>query len=227
MFATTTPGPMWVSRWPTSLIGCAAARPRHQSSCCELALRAEHFARLPASQGRVVLRVLVTGGAGFIGYHVVERILSDRHAVCVLDELNDFYSPALKARNLEDLRRLSPIEFRQFDICDQTLVFELFQQFEPEIVIHLAARAGVRASLEFPLLYIESNVKGTAVLLEASVKYGVRKFVFASSSSVYGVTNTVPFSETESALRPASPYAATKLAADSFATYILICTGFL
>ncbi|NUN02033.1 MAG: GDP-mannose 4,6-dehydratase [Bryobacteraceae bacterium] len=160
------------------------------------------------------MRVLVTGGAGFIGSHLCEELLRRGHAVAVLDDLNDFYSPHMKRANLEEIRRWGRVEFREGDIRDEDIVAGLMREHRPEAVIHLAARAGVRPSLSQPLLYEQVNVGGTIVLLEACRRLGVRKFILASSSSVYGAGNAVPFHENELNLRPMSPYAATKLAAE-------------
>lgn len=160
------------------------------------------------------MRILVTGGAGFIGSHVCERLIRDGHAVTVLDELNDFYDPAMKRLNLAEIGTSGSFRFHEGDICDDGLIARLFEEVRPDAVIHLAARAGVRPSLADPLLYERVNVRGTLVLLEAARKMGTRKFVFASSSSVYGAGNVVPFREDEPALLPVSPYAATKLAGE-------------
>jgi UDP-glucuronate 4-epimerase len=163
------------------------------------------------------MKVLVTGGAGFIGSHVCERLLREGHSVAILDDLNDFYSPAAKQANLDAIGQSGPVEFYHGDISDEPRVMEVFQESRPQAVIHLAARAGVRPSLEQPVLYSRVNVQGTTVLLEASRKWGVRKFVFASSSSIYGVANRVPFSEEDSLNLPVSPYAATKIAGEKIA----------
>jgi UDP-glucuronate 4-epimerase len=160
------------------------------------------------------MNVLVTGGAGFIGSHVCERLLRDGHRVAIVDELNDFYSPALKEENLAIVRSRGPVTFRHADICDETAIRKLFEESSPDLIIHLAARAGVRPSLEQPLLYEQVNVRGTMVLLEACRQMGVKNFVFASSSSVYGAANRVPFSEEDQVNKPISPYAATKLAGE-------------
>jgi UDP-glucuronate 4-epimerase len=160
------------------------------------------------------MNTLVTGGAGFIGSHVAQRLLADGHSVTVLDELNDFYDPELKRQNLEEIAESGPVRFLQCDICDLEGITEIVRQTRPEMIIHLAARAGVRPSLEQPLLYEKVNVNGTMALLEASRQFGVRKFVFASSSSIYGVANTVPFHEDDTASLPISPYAATKIAGE-------------
>lgn len=161
------------------------------------------------------MRVLVTGGAGFIGSHVSARLLRDGHAVAVLDDLNDYYPPAQKLRNLEDVRQAGALEFEQGDICDEAAVERLMSRFQPEAVIHLAARAGVRPSLEAPVLYQRVNCEGTTVLLECARRHGIRRFVFASSSSVYGATSHVPFREDDALQQPISPYAATKIAGEA------------
>ena len=160
------------------------------------------------------MRILVTGGAGFIGSHLSERLLRDGHEVTIVDELNDFYSPAVKRANLEAVERVGPAAFYEADICDEERIAAIARDRRPEAIIHLAARAGVRPSLEQPLLYERTNVRGTMVLLEMARKTGVRKFVFASSSSIYGVANRVPFSEEDTCNLPISPYAATKLAGE-------------
>ena len=160
------------------------------------------------------MRVLVTGGAGFIGSHVAERLLGEGHEVLIVDDLNDYYDPRLKRENLRAVQSAGPAGFHQYDICDEERVFRSFRRFGPEAVIHLAARAGVRPSLENPFLYETVNVRGTMVLLEACRRYGVSKFVFASSSSIYGIANRVPFSESDHLNLPISPYAATKIAGE-------------
>jgi len=163
------------------------------------------------------MKVLVTGGAGFIGSHVCERLLRDGHRVAILDDLNDFYSPAAKQKNLETIALSGPVEFHCGDIVDGAFVAEAFSASRPDAVIHLAARAGVRPSLEQPLLYGRVNVQGTITLLEACRTHGVPKFVFASSSSIYGLANRVPFSEEDFCNLPVSPYAATKIAGEKLA----------
>lgn len=160
------------------------------------------------------MRVLVTGGAGFIGSHVSERLLRDGHQVAIIDDLNDFYSPQLKVSNLLAVRQAGVLRFYEGDIRDEDLVRQVFLENQPHAVIHLAARAGVRPSLEQALLYESVNVRGTLVLLEQSRACGVSKFVFASSSSVYGIADQVPFNEDASLNLPISPYAATKLAGE-------------
>ena len=159
-------------------------------------------------------RVLLTGGAGFIGSHVAEALLRRGVQLRILDNLDGFYSPVWKKANLEEVRRVGSYEFSGIDICDMVRLQETLERARPDVVIHLAARAGVRPSLEQPRLYEQVNVAGTLNLLEVCRKLSVRKFVFGSSSSVYGATRQVPFSEDQVELRPISVYAATKLAGE-------------
>jgi len=162
------------------------------------------------------MRILVTGGAGFIGSHLAERLVSSGHCVSIVDDLNDFYSPEVKRANLNAVGAAGPVEFHWCDIRNVDAMDRIVGSFQPEAIFHLAARAGVRPSLEQPLLYEETNVKGTLILLEAARRNSVKKFVFASSSSVYGIANRVPFREDDPVHCPISPYAATKLAAEKF-----------
>ena len=162
------------------------------------------------------MNFLVTGGAGFIGSHVCERLLQENHAVWVLDDLNPFYDPAIKKQNLDTLRGLSRLfTFCQGDLTDQACVDNLFKRVQFDQIIHLAARAGVRPSLAEPALYQRVNVEGTAILLEAARVHGVKKITIASSSSVYGVNSKIPFSESDPIFAPISPYAASKLACEA------------
>ena len=159
--------------------------------------------------------VLVTGGAGFIGSHLVERLLGEGGwRVEVVDDFNDFYDPALKRRNVAP--HLSRPDFRlhEADIRDRAALDRLFRGTPFDCVVHLAARAGVRPSLAEPLLYAETNITGTLNLLELAREHRVRQFVFGSSSSVYGESEKVPFSEDDPVNRPISPYAATKAAGE-------------
>lgn len=162
------------------------------------------------------MNFLVTGGAGFIGSHVCERLLREGHAVWALDDLNDFYAPAVKQRNLAELRALGgAFTFVEGDITDAARVDAAFAAARFDQVIHLAARAGVRPSLQQPALYQRVNVEGTVNLLEAARRHGVRKVLLASSSSVYGVNSKVPFAESDPICSAISPYAASKLAAEA------------
>ena len=160
------------------------------------------------------MRILVTGGAGFIGSHLSEALLRQGHVVSIIDELNDFYAPALKRLNLEAISKLGAVEFMEGDICDGEGTYEFLKRNPPDAVVHLAARAGVRPSLQQPFLYERTNVLGTLTLLENCRRLGITKFVFASSSSIYGISNTVPFREDDPNCLPISIYAATKLAGE-------------
>ncbi len=162
------------------------------------------------------MNILVTGGAGFIGSHVCERLLHCGHAVWAFDDLNPFYDPQLKRQNLEEIRSLGrPFEFVHGDLCDAAGLDRLFAGTRFDQVIHLAARAGVRPSLEQPALYQRVNVEGTVNLLESARKNGVGKVTIASSSSVYGVNSKVPFEEKDPIFQAISPYAASKLACEA------------
>jgi UDP-glucuronate 4-epimerase len=158
------------------------------------------------------MKILVTGGAGFIGSHLLEALLADDHSIATIDNFNDFYDPALKRYNFS--RVSQRIRLYEADICDQTSISDIVQSEKPDVIIHLAARAGVRPSVRNPELYIRTNVLGTFNLLEAARLSGVGRFVFASSSSVYGATPELPFKETQALLQTLSPYAATKLAGE-------------
>ena len=162
------------------------------------------------------MKCLVTGGAGFIGSHLCEQLLVAGHSVWAFDNLDTFYDPAIKRRNLQELQGTArPFEFVQGDLLDRRALDELFGGVRFDQVIHLAARAGVRPSLEEPALYQRVNVEGTTNLLEAARLNGVRKMVLASSSSVYGVNAKVPFAERDPIFTPISPYAASKLACEA------------
>lgn len=158
------------------------------------------------------MKILVTGGAGFIGSNLVERLLADGHSVAVLDDFNDFYNPQVKRGNLASAA--GRIALHQADIRDAEAVSRIVNSGGFDSIIHLAARAGVRPSITQPKLYIETNVTGTFNLLEAARQAGVKRFINASSSSVYGVLKTVPFREDMCLNQTISPYAATKLAAE-------------
>jgi UDP-glucuronate 4-epimerase len=160
--------------------------------------------------------ILVTGGAGFIGSHLVDRLMGEGESlVTVVDNFNDFYDPALKRANIDRHIGRSELNLVEAEIGDWLAMNELFERGRFDLVVHLAARAGVRPSLEAPLDYEETNVQGTYVLLEAARRHGVPHFVFGSSSSVYGINSKVPFSEDDPIARPISPYAATKVAGEA------------
>jgi len=163
------------------------------------------------------MNFLVTGGAGFIGSHVCERLLARGEQVCAVDDLNPFYELSLKQENLEQLTRIggSRFQFIRADIMDRPALDRVFAAARYDQVIHLAARVGIRASLEAPALYQRINVEGTVNVLEAARAGGVRKLILASSSSVYGINPRIPFCESDSVLTPISPYAASKLACEA------------
>jgi UDP-glucuronate 4-epimerase len=169
--------------------------------------------------------ILITGGAGFIGSHLVDYLMSEaagdafnlREAprVTVVDDFNDFYDPAVKRANIGHHLERDHFELIVADITDAAAMNDLFARRRFDVIVHLAARAGVRPSLIDPLAYEATNVRGTYALLEAARQNGVRQFVFGSSSSVYGTNAQVPFSEDDPTSRPISPYAATKIAGEA------------
>ena len=160
------------------------------------------------------MRFLVTGGAGFIGSHLNERLLKNGHQVDCLDNFNDYYDPAIKRENVSIASDYSSYRLLEKDILDYDFLKSLFQSRQYDVIVHLAARAGVRPSIQQPLLYEKVNMKGTMHLLEMCKEFGIKKFVFASSSSVYGANKKVPFSEDDPVDNPISPYAATKKAGE-------------
>ncbi len=167
-------------------------------------------------EGGSMKTILVTGGAGFIGSHLCERLLSHGYQVICFDNFDPFYDLNLKIRNVEEITKKFPKTFSLVtgDIRNRDHLKETFQKERIDLVFHLAAKAGVRPSLLEPQLYEEVNVRGTIFLLETCRVFGVKKFIFASSSSVYGESNRVPFSEDDLDLRPISPYGVTKRAGE-------------
>jgi UDP-glucuronate 4-epimerase len=159
------------------------------------------------------MKILVTGGAGFIGSHTVERLLlRGEGEVAILDSFNDYYNPEIKRSNIRQVA--DRVRLYEGDLTDAKFVAQAMDDFRPDAVIHLAARAGVRPSIDDPELYIDVNIKGTFHLLEGAKRLGIKQFVFASSSSVYGVNKKVPFAEEDPILQTISPYAMTKMAGE-------------
>jgi UDP-glucuronate 4-epimerase len=158
------------------------------------------------------MRILVTGGAGFIGSHLVEKLLAEGNQIAILDDFNDYYEPRIKRENIAGFAR--DVAVHQVDLRDAGAVRSLFHREKFDAIVHLAARAGVRPSIAHPQLYYDTNVAGTLHLLEAARVTGVQRFIFASSSSVYGICKTVPFSENFHLTQTISPYAATKIAGE-------------
>ena len=179
-------------------------------------LAAANEARRSAPLAANSRRILLTGGAGFIGSHVAEALLRNDAGLSIVDNLDDFYSPAWKRSNLESVKKQGAFDFFEDDICDPVRMRAVFARTQPDAVIHLAARAGVRPSIEQPRLYERVNVAGTVNLLDLSREFHVSRFIFGSSSSVYGACPRAPFSEAQTDLKPISPYAATKLAGELF-----------
>lgn len=166
-------------------------------------------------------KVLITGGAGFIGSHVAEALLARHDDVVIIDSLNDYYDPAIKEYNLACVQKRSHGEgsysFYSVDIENREALSKIFEREQPDVICHLAARAGVRASVTHPELYVTTNIMGTLVLLEVMRDYKIPHIVLASSSSVYGVSTKAPFTEDAVCDEPCSPYAATKRACEVLA----------
>jgi len=158
-------------------------------------------------------RALITGAAGFIGSHLSERLLAEGWSVVGLDNFDDFYDPQIKRRNISGCLTKKDFQFIEADIRDGAAMDKIIGD-DVEIIVHLAAKAGVRPSIAQPMLYADVNINGTMVLLEAANKHNVDKFIFGSSSSVYGNNEKVPFSEDDNVDFPISPYAATKKAGE-------------
>ena len=160
------------------------------------------------------MNILVTGGAGFLGSHICERLLLQKNRVICIDNFNDYYDPAIKEENISGFKESSDFLLHRSDILDRDKLDGVFSENQVDIIIHLAARAGVRPSIENAGLYEKVNVEGTINLLDCARKFDVKRFIFASSSSVYGGNKKIPFSETDNVDNPVSPYAATKKAGE-------------
>ncbi|MDO8740503.1 MAG: SDR family NAD(P)-dependent oxidoreductase [Candidatus Woesearchaeota archaeon] len=160
------------------------------------------------------MAIFITGGAGFIGSHLCERLLKEGKEVIAVDDFNDFYDPEKKKKNIEDCAKNKKFKIYKADIRDKEEIKKIFEKNKINVIVHLAARAGVRPSMENPLLYIDVNVNGTLAMLELAKKFNIKKFIFASSSSVYGSNDKIPFSEDDPINNPLSPYAITKIAGE-------------
>lgn len=158
------------------------------------------------------MKVLVTGMAGFIGFHCAAKLLREGHEVLGIDNLNDYYSPALKEARIEELKKIGSVRFEKCDLTDGPQLDRLFAEFKPDRVLHLAAQAGVRYSIHYPHVYMRANFVGTLNILECCRHHGKPRLVYASSSSVYGGNTKLPFSETDPVDHPVSLYAASKKA---------------
>src|SRR5207247_8720051 len=154
--------------------------------------------------------ILVTGGGCFNGSHPVEKLLAAGHNVAILDDFNDFYDPQIKQANIAAVAK--DVAVHHVDLRDSAAVRNLFHREKFQTIAHLAARAGVRPSIQYPQLYYDTNVSGTLHLLDAARVVGVERFIFASSSSVYGSSKKVPFSDDQHLTQTLSPYGATKIA---------------
>ncbi|NOZ61611.1 MAG: NAD-dependent epimerase/dehydratase family protein [Calditrichaeota bacterium] len=163
------------------------------------------------------MHYLVTGGAGFIGSHLIERLLRDGGQITCLDNFNDYYDPRIKEKNIAAVFDHPKFDLVRGNILDENLLKKLFDDNDFDVIVHLAARAGVRPSVQQPKLYQEVNVRGTLNLLDMARQHQIEKFVMASSSSVYGNNKKVPFSESDNVDNPISPYAATKKASELLA----------
>lgn len=169
-------------------------------------------------------KILVTGGAGFIGSHVCDELLKQGNEVVCVDNLNDYYDPRIKIKNIQNNLSNPNFSFIPKSIREKDRIEEIFKDHKIDSIIHLAARAGVRPSIKEPLKYRETNVVGTLNMLQLAKEYGVRKFIFGSSSSVYGNQSKIPFNEEDSCHTPESPYAASKRACELFCyNYSKLC----
>ncbi|MGE5704691.1 MAG: nucleotide sugar dehydrogenase [Clostridia bacterium] len=198
---------------------------RNVLNSCEMTEAGYCYVGIGRAESRRVDRVLVTGGAGFIGSHLVDRLLAEGAEVLVLDNFDSFYDRSVKERNMQGHFDHNLHRFIEADICNRDQLEAVFREWKPDYVVHLAAMAGVRPSVQNPMKYVETNVVGTTNLLDLSVAHGVKKFIFGSSSSVYGLNKKVPFCESDAISLPASPYAATKVTGEALCQSYQNCYG--
>ncbi|TNE74515.1 NAD-dependent epimerase/dehydratase family protein [bacterium] len=161
------------------------------------------------------MHILLTGGAGFIGSHVAEKLLQEGHQLTVIDNFDSFYDKDIKEKNLSSF--IDKVTFYDWDLADSAIIQQLENVPKIDLILHLAAKAGVRPSIQNPSSYIRANVDATLNLLEFARKNGVKRTVFASSSSVYGINQKVPFAESDAINQSISPYAASKIACEQLA----------
>nr|WP_251009615.1 NAD-dependent epimerase/dehydratase family protein [Bacillus sp. ISL-39] len=164
----------------------------------------------------VIVRILITGGAGFIGSHFAVKMLKEHHEVAIIDNMHPYYSVERKKQHLDVIKKAGDFQFYQADLLDREKTIDIIKRISPEAIVHLAALPGVAYSILRPLEYIDYDVKATVNVLEGAGKAGVKQVIFASSSSVYGTMRNIPFKEEMAAGKPISPYAASKYAAESF-----------
>ena len=162
------------------------------------------------------MKILITGGAGFIGSHFAVKMLREQHEVAIIDNLHPYYSVERKKQHLEVIKEAGDYQFYQIDLLDRDETINIIKKISPEAIVHLAALPGVAYSILRPLEYIDYDVKATVNILEGAGKAGVKQVIFASSSSVYGMMKNIPFKEEMASGKPISPYAASKYAAESF-----------
>lgn len=162
------------------------------------------------------MNILITGGAGFIGSTLADKLLEKNNNIVVIDNFNDYYSPKLKEKNIKHNLDNKNYKLYRGDICDKNLLSKIFEENKIDIVVHIAASAGVRPSIENPLSYVKNNIEGTVNILEVMKRKNVKKIVFASSSSIYGNCKEEIFSEDLKVSEPISPYAASKSACEQF-----------
>ncbi len=162
------------------------------------------------------MNILITGGAGFIGSTLADKLLEENNKIVVIDNFNDYYSPKLKEKNIKHNLDNKNYKLYRGDICDKNLLRKIFEENQIDVVVHIAASAGVRPSIENPLSYVKNNIEGTVNIVEVMKENGIKKIVFASSSSIYGNCKEEIFSEDLKVSEPISPYAASKSACEQF-----------